>query len=247
MDFWDRKKVKKLGSAQAHMTSHFEWSPDSQYLLTGILFPRMRIDNDFKVWNFDGTLIHRQQFTGSELYQINWQPIPSSLLPEYLISPNTLPKPTVKPLEITEPPKPAKYVHPNSSGRASSAKVEEGPVKYSRQQPVKVQKPKQELPPGYDPEEDSKGKRKKKKPAQKGKTETPVTTKTEIQIEEPDFGQAPSSPVDTQKKLKIISKKLRQIDDLKLQQQNGKVLGKEQLDKLASEESLREELDGLSL
>lgn len=62
-------------------------------------------------------------------------------------------------------------MHPNFSGRggSSSQRVESGPVKYSRQQAPP--KPKQELPPGYDFEDDKKKNARKKKP--KAKQETP--------------------------------------------------------------------------
>lgn len=46
MDIWDRKKVKKIGTGTADYTSSIEWSPDNRYLLTGVLFHRMRIGNE---------------------------------------------------------------------------------------------------------------------------------------------------------------------------------------------------------
>jgi len=249
MDFWDRKKVKKLGTAQAHTTSHFEWSPDGMFLLTAVLFPRMRIDNEFRIWNYDGSQVYREK-SPIDLYQVNWKPIPASELPEYLKSPNHLPKLATKPAEpVAEAPKPGKYVHPNFSGRgggSSSQRVESGPVKYSRQQAPP--KPKQELPPGYDFEDDKKKNARKKKPKAKQETPPAQAPKPSIVIEEPDFGTSSGqSGVDAQKQIRLISKKLRQIDELKEQQKSGASLNKEQLDKLSAEASLRKELEGLSI
>jgi len=262
MDFWDRKKVKKLGSAQAHTTSHYEWSSDGQYLLTGVLFPRMRIDNEFRVWNYDGTLIYRQQYAGTELYQVNWKPIPMAQLPEFLRNPNKLPKPIAKPLEVAvQAPKPAKYVHPNFSGRSGSAPVQrdETPVKYKREQQQQHPKPRQETPPGYDfADEDAKKKKKKPAPGQKAQPPQTAQQPAFIVIEEPDFGEqeetleksSPSKPlsgVEAQKRAKMIHKKLRQIDELKQQQKTGKELSKDQQGKITSEASLRKELSELTL
>jgi len=48
--------------------------------------------------------------------------------------------------------------------------------------------------------------------------------------------------VETEKKIKALNKKLRQIEDLKQAKATGKTLDQPQMDKLASEKSLKEEL-----
>ena len=48
--FYDRKTLKCLGIVDAHMTVNYGWSPDSLYFLTAILFPRLRVENGFRVW-----------------------------------------------------------------------------------------------------------------------------------------------------------------------------------------------------
>jgi len=53
--------------------------------------------------------------------------------------------------------------------------------------------------------------------------------------------------VDYQKKIKAISKKLRQISDLKQQQKSGKTLEQSQLEKLKTESQLVAELKALEL
>jgi translation initiation factor 2A len=99
---------------------------------------------------------------------------------------------------------------------------------------------KKDLPPGY---EDDEPKRGKKKPANKPSSSSAAPTATK-QVTTP----APEEPseVDPQKKLKVLSKKLRQIEDLKQQQASGKTLTKEQLDKIAGEAKIREEMDALN-
>ena len=58
LSFWDRKTCKCLGTVDAHMSVNYEWSPDSKYFLTAILFPRLRVDNGYRIWSCNGNLLH---------------------------------------------------------------------------------------------------------------------------------------------------------------------------------------------
>ena len=58
LSFWDRKTCKCLGTVDAHMSVAYEWSPDSKYFLTAILFPRLRVDNGYRIWSCNGNLLH---------------------------------------------------------------------------------------------------------------------------------------------------------------------------------------------
>ena len=57
LSFWDRKTCKCLGTVDAHMSVAYEWSPDSKYFLTAILFPRLRVDNGYRIWSCNGNLL----------------------------------------------------------------------------------------------------------------------------------------------------------------------------------------------
>jgi uncharacterized protein with WD repeat len=50
--------VGVLGRASNGVTA--EWSPDGRYLITATTAPRLRVDNGFEVFRYDGTLVHRE-------------------------------------------------------------------------------------------------------------------------------------------------------------------------------------------
>jgi translation initiation factor 2A len=52
IDFYDTqaKKIKKMGSNNAHCSVAHAWSPDSRYFMTATLAPRMNVDNGFKIF-----------------------------------------------------------------------------------------------------------------------------------------------------------------------------------------------------
>jgi len=77
LSFWDRKTLKCLGTVEAHMTVSYEWSPDSRHFLTAILFPRLRVDNGYRVWSCNGSLLQEEKL--DELSLAAWRPLPSSL------------------------------------------------------------------------------------------------------------------------------------------------------------------------
>jgi len=99
----------------AEYSSHIEWAPDSRHLITGILFPRMRVDNGFKVWSYDGKLLYQESV--EEIYQINWRPALPNVFSNRPPSPRLYSAAKVE--TITSPSKPAKYVHPNAVGENS--------------------------------------------------------------------------------------------------------------------------------
>ncbi|CAI5727662.1 unnamed protein product [Hyaloperonospora brassicae] len=50
MDFLERNKVKKMGSATLNSATTFAWSPDSRYFAVATTFPRLRVDNGYKIF-----------------------------------------------------------------------------------------------------------------------------------------------------------------------------------------------------
>jgi len=92
--------------------------------------------------------------------------------------------------------------------------------------------------------------RKKKKDAkERAKQEAIAEVVTPALCSPPQTTEVTSSsqPIDKQKKLKNLRKKLRQIQDLKEQQASGKTLEKGQIDKISGEASLIQEIQQLEL
>jgi len=80
LSFYDRKSLKCLGTVDAHMTVNYGWSADSKYFLTAILFPRLRVDNGFRIWSCAGGLLHTESI--DELTVAMWRPQPASFFPQ---------------------------------------------------------------------------------------------------------------------------------------------------------------------
>jgi len=237
MDVWDHRKLKKVGSINANCSAIQEWSPDSRYIVTAVVAPRVRVDNGFKVWKYDGTLMYEE--SSEELYQVSWRPVSSGLYPDRPPSPRTYAN--HKEVEQQEQAKSTQYVPPHMRGRVQAApaikKESDGPVKYNKSGnptgAAAAQRAK-DLPVGADPDE----KPEKKKP--KPKASAPAPVKAPVKA---------AAPVDDdpQKKIKLINKKLMQIKDIKKLQESGAELDASQLAKLDTEEQLNQELKQLSL
>jgi uncharacterized protein with WD repeat len=49
IEFWDNNRKKSIASIKAPGSTAWAWSPCSRFFLTATLFPRLRVDNGFKV------------------------------------------------------------------------------------------------------------------------------------------------------------------------------------------------------
>jgi translation initiation factor 2A len=74
MTFWDTQTKKKLGETQDTCTA-LEWSPDSRAIVCATCFPRLRVDNGFRIYNYCGELLHGEMEESKELYQVAWQQV----------------------------------------------------------------------------------------------------------------------------------------------------------------------------
>lgn len=237
MDFWHVKKLRKLGEARAAFSAYCAWSPDSNYLLTAVLSPKMTVDNGIKIFKPDGTIVYEQPM--EKLYQVEWRP--------YL--PNVFPTPRFSlphGVAAEKEPKPGLYRHPNFSddGRHSEEQVL-GPQKISQEK-------QRERPEGYIPSKSAqKNKkrrdRKKKKQGQAQNGASSPDSEQKLQ-QQPQVTSGPTAaPTQTGqenqdiiKQIKAIKKKLRQIKDLK--EKSPETLDVTQKEKIAREDDLQKQL-----
>lgn len=63
---------KKIGSCKSNSASYCAWSPDDRKLITGILTPRLRVDNCYKIFSYTGVLLHKANYDHTELYESVW-------------------------------------------------------------------------------------------------------------------------------------------------------------------------------
>ncbi|OQR91750.1 eukaryotic translation initiation factor 2A [Achlya hypogyna] len=246
MDFWDRNKLKKLGSATSECATVHTWSPDSRYFATATTFPRVRVDNGFKLFKYDGTLVVHEP--RAEIYDLQFRPAASGVYPNRPATPRS------KEEEAAAlPPAPVRkaYRPPNSTGAlAAMLRREDGAgarkLDVNKYTPVKTVSGSGVIP-GMAPvavKKPSKAEKKKKAieaaaaKAEIEKAAAELLAKAEVKAE--------LTPEEKLKKAKAVQKKLKQIQDIKVKQTNGDTLNPDQLAKLASEAALQAELEALA-
>ncbi|XP_028855909.1 eukaryotic translation initiation factor 2A [Denticeps clupeoides] len=240
MEVWDIKKYKQISKPQAADSTHFSWCPDGEHIVTATCSPRLRVCNGFKIWHYTGTVLYKKDVpSGSELWEVVWQPSPPGTFPEkpvkYQAAPSELGSTEAKPAQAYRPPalrnKPV----------TASAKLHE-----------------EELPQNMKPgaagdKQMSKAalKNQKKREAKKAAKQE---AKSEASQPEPSPSQVTSIPPaatsgdpELDKKIKNVKKKLKAIEELKEQQAAGKPMQKNQIEKMQKESQLLKELEDLEL
>jgi len=74
MEIWDMTTLQKIGSCKSNTAVSCLWSPDGKRILTGVLNPRLRVDNCYKVFKYTGELMNNVDFSTTELYEVIWRP-----------------------------------------------------------------------------------------------------------------------------------------------------------------------------
>ncbi len=256
MDFYDMKKMRKIGSNTAHCTVQYSWSPDSRHFLTAILAPRMNVDNGFKIYKYNGVgpvVSHSIE----QAYDAMWQPVAEGVYPDRGPSPkkdgdvSTVAK-AVEPPKVVAP-----YRPPGSSGAlAAMLKREEAPVGKVKAAPAPAKPEPYKTPvrviPGLAPAQTAVPPKKKNPPSSAPVVATqpkPQPKKVEVKVETPAPVVAVAPPVsaeeEKEKKIKNIKKKLKQIDEIKAKMTSGGELNKDQKEKLDSEALLLQQLKSL--
>ncbi|XP_046851929.1 eukaryotic translation initiation factor 2A-like [Xenia sp. Carnegie-2017] len=223
MEFWDVKRHKEINKLQASDTTLFEWCPDGQHFMTATTSPRLREGNGFKIWHYNGNCIYEKSI--NELWQVTWQPRPEGVFPE---------------LSITS----AKVKKSNDEVQAYRPPSARGtPVNTSKLheiEPPENAKKTKEL--------SANALRNKKKREAKARTKKENEDNNICGRDIPESTTVASgATTEKEKKLKNLKKKLKQIEELKLQKKAGKKLEKNQEEKLNTEDSLLEEIRQLEV
>uniref|UniRef100_A0A6B2L031 Eukaryotic translation initiation factor 2A n=1 Tax=Arcella intermedia TaxID=1963864 RepID=A0A6B2L031_9EUKA len=271
IDFYDitSPNIRKVGMGSAFSSGFHQWSPDSFHFITAVIAPRMRIDNGIKVLDYNGNTIYEEAVL--ELFDVKWRPTPPEQFPTLPINVGALSasKGKVATPATTEAPK---YRHPNYSAKAAESKAATStPTRYvpggASSRPIPGSVPVGGTPVGGTPvggtpvggQPADAGRGKKKKPAGqggspapgggRGKPQTPQTAPTTSEVVAP-VEEAPSQPLspeqEKEKRKRTITKKLREIEALKLRQTNGETLNAAQITKISSEGNLKDELNKLN-
>uniref|UniRef100_A0A915Q122 Eukaryotic translation initiation factor 2A n=1 Tax=Setaria digitata TaxID=48799 RepID=A0A915Q122_9BILA len=86
MQFWDVEARREIVTIEAPNTTLLEWAPDGQHLMTATTAPRLRIDNSFRIWHYSGRLLYEHCYSSpSELWQVQWRPVPGNIYHSFSI------------------------------------------------------------------------------------------------------------------------------------------------------------------
>ncbi|CAM9960823.1 unnamed protein product, partial [Phaeothamnion confervicola] len=86
MDFWDAARLRKLGCASSHCAVSYGWSPDSRYFMTATCAPRMNVDNNYKIFRYNGEgplVVQPLEY----LFEAVWRPADPGVYPDRPPSP----------------------------------------------------------------------------------------------------------------------------------------------------------------
>ncbi|WVQ78662.1 hypothetical protein IAT38_000749 [Cryptococcus sp. DSM 104549] len=265
IDLWDVSTRSKVAEFKAAHSTHVEWSPCGQYILTATLSPRLRVDNGIKIWWCGGQLLHIQP--ADELYQASFSP---KLLADIPVFPATIPKAPeanasvalYRPKGETDGPaaKPAgAYRPPGARGREEDPSAGSGSGSGTTTPLFRGGKPQGRYIPGAPPGSaprgppgaapgsgggqqggDDKKKRQRKRGGKEKEEEVEVPVKEVEKLEVADEGEDAGA-----KKVRNLMKKLKAIDELKAKLAKGEVLEKTQLKKIESEAQVKQEIISL--
>lgn len=75
IQIWNKDSLSLIGKNKAHCATICEWSPDGSQILTAVTHPRVRVDNEVKIFNYYGKKTQHRQIPNDEaLYNALWQP-----------------------------------------------------------------------------------------------------------------------------------------------------------------------------
>lgn len=253
MDFYDfsGNKRKKIGSANSHCAVKWAWSPDSRYFMTATLRPRMNVDNGIKIFKYNGAggvvVAHSMEY----LYDAQWRPALLTAYPDRSRSParaedssaasqSAAQKPAT--VGVYRPPgysgavldmmkrstgpkgKIVSGVAPSSSGAVGQQKSADKFVPSAARRPIPGMPP-AAIAAASSTDTAAKSARKRGKGGKGDAVKDvplppPAPAKAAEKVDE---------PVDTEKKIKNLRKKLKQVAELKEKQTGGEVMNDDQV------------------
>lgn len=70
MQFWVKfpESIELMGLNESHCAVATEWAPDSRLFMTAVMHPRVRVDNEFTIFNNYGVALKKISLSTTELY-----------------------------------------------------------------------------------------------------------------------------------------------------------------------------------
>ena len=243
---WDRTYLKQIGSGNAHSAKYFEWAPDGIHFITASIFPWRRVDNEIKIWKYSGELVKKIEF--GELYHVLPRDqdtllftYPAPLLSEAESSKlSSLQKKKIKADTKNV------YVPPHLRKKSGT---DRGAIGGSLRRPGSITSKSDPSSPRVSGIDEAKVESKSSLPRKACKStdaavpdKDPATKSSGSLLRDESTA---GSEDDTQKKIRQLKKKLRQIEQLKEKRDSGVALNEDMLKKISSEKTLLAELKAL--
>ncbi|CAH8834625.1 unnamed protein product [Trichobilharzia szidati] len=250
MSVWNFTTHEQLSSFKTVDVTSVQWLPDGEHLIFSTTTPRLRVNNGFGIWHYSGKQLSYQPVERRAVPRPATMDLPAAIDHElYQVS-------IVSPAKLGPPPEPKSFMSAaNSTVNASVNKPASVyvPPSLRNRSAVAIQAMKAsaigdstKLPVNADKNSKNKqsnavntNKSVNNSVVSKGKNNNDATTTGAIH-------QTASDPKN-QKQVNQICKKLSQIEKLKEEQASGKALAFNQLEKIATEQELRDELARLCL
>lgn len=126
MTFYDKKadcKCKVMGSTRASNGVSLDWSPCGRYVLTATTAPRLRVDNGFQIFKYNGNLLNNKEYP--VLYEARWKPAENGVFEDRPQTPRAQGAKEAPLPSIPQPTKSKGYVPPHlrSQGITSAPKA----------------------------------------------------------------------------------------------------------------------------
>jgi translation initiation factor 2A len=74
IQIWDSTSMEKVGECRSLSAITCNWAPDGRKFYTAIINPRLRVDNHYRIFKYDGELINVLDMKQTELYEVQWRP-----------------------------------------------------------------------------------------------------------------------------------------------------------------------------
>lgn len=266
VDIYDRQQqFSKVATIEASNTVVCDWSPDGRYLLTATTSPRLRVDNGVRIWHHSGKLIYAVDH--EELLGVGWRPMDVSNFPlRSSLSPAPQPHESTKTVKSIKPQSSGKPAGAYRPPHARQAGVSVAPTSLHEREKAAQLGTRTAVPgagrvipgakpvpgartvPGAAKPDDAASKNKKKRENKKNNKAAASPTPSgnnEQQPQQQQTSNAPTGSSPEDKKIRSLLKKLRAIEDLKLRQANGDKLENTQVQKISTENTVRQELQQL--
>lgn len=74
MDFWQMDSHKEIGNGKSPCATKVDWSACGRYILTQVLYERLKVDNGFNIFRANGTKVLPKSEPFEELISVQWRP-----------------------------------------------------------------------------------------------------------------------------------------------------------------------------